>query len=106
MLTHNECLSHDAKLNNSYHRRAFLRRGFALASVAVTWNFLKGLAHGQEAQEPKTAEQALAELKAGNERYVTGTHLHRDYGPERAELALSQRPFAIVLGCADSRVAP
>jgi carbonic anhydrase len=97
-----------AKPNNSYRRRAFLRRGFALAGVAFAWNSLKGLAYGKgaEAQEPKTAEKALAELKAGNERYATGTHLHRDYGPERAELALSQRPFAIVLSCADSRVSP
>ena len=35
-----------------------------------------------------------------------GFRLHHDYGPERAELALSQHPFAIVLSCADSRVSP
>src|ERR1700737_1872562 len=108
MGTENQHPGHDAKLTNSYHRRAFLRHGFALAGVAFAWNSLKGLAYGKGAQEqePKTAEAALAELKAGNERYATGTHLHHDYGPERAELALSQRPFAIVLSCADSRVSP
>jgi carbonic anhydrase len=107
-ISENQYPGQDAKLTNSYRRRAFLRHGFALAGVAFAWNSLKELAYGKgaQAQEPKTAEEALAELKAGNERYATGTHLHHDYGPERAELALSQHPFAIVLGCADSRVSP
>jgi carbonic anhydrase len=108
MTSRNQPPGPDAEPPRSYHRRAFLRHGFALAGVAYAWNSLKGLAYGKEtqAQEPKTAEQALAELKAGNHRYVTGTHLHHDYGPERPSLALSQRPFAIILGCADSRVSP
>jgi carbonic anhydrase len=107
-LSENQYPGQDTKLTKSYRRRAFLRHGFALAGVAFAWNSLKGLAYGKAAQapEPKTAEAALAELKAGNERYATGTHLHHDYGPERAELALSQHPFAIVLSCADSRVSP
>jgi carbonic anhydrase len=108
MVNQNQCQGHEPKSTNSYYRRAFLRRGFALAGVGFAWNSLKGLAYGKAAQEPEpqTAEQALAELKSGNERYATGSHLHHDYGPERAQLVLSQRPFAIVLGCADSRVAP
>jgi carbonic anhydrase len=108
MATENQYQGHDGKLANGYQRRVFLRHGFALAGVAFAWNSLKGLAYGKEAQaqEPKTAEEALAELKAGNQRYTTGTHMHHDYGPERPELALSQHPFAIVLGCADSRVSP
>jgi carbonic anhydrase len=108
MATENQYPGHDGKLANGYQRRAFLRHGFALAGVAFAWNSLKGLAYGRgaQAQEPKTAEAGLAELKAGNERYRTGTHMHHDYGAERPELALSQHPFAIVLGCADSRVSP
>jgi carbonic anhydrase len=98
----------DVRLINSYRRRVFLRHGFALAGIAFAWNSLKGFAYGKAAQakEPKTAEEALAELKAGNTRYATGTHLHHDFGPERAQLALNQHPFAIVLSCADSRVSP
>jgi carbonic anhydrase len=104
----NQYPGQDAKLTSSYRRRAFFRHGFALAGVAFAWNSLKGLAYGKgaQAQEPKTAEEGLTELKGGNERYATGTHFHHDYGPERVELALSQRPFAIVLSCADSRVSP
>jgi hypothetical protein len=40
----------------------------------------------------------IGPVKAGNQRYVTGTHLHHDYGPERAAVALSQRPFCHCFG--------
>jgi carbonic anhydrase len=55
---------------------------------------------------PAGADEALAELVAGNKRYVTGQNMHHDFGPERSALAQSQHPFAIILGCADSRVSP
>jgi carbonic anhydrase len=50
---------------------------------------------------------ALTRLKAGNERFVAGKlqHPHQD-SKRRTELATGQRPFAIVLGCADSRTSP
>jgi carbonic anhydrase len=90
------------------HRRNFLRQGLTLAGAALAWRALRESAQAETAKNPSpiTAEQGLAELKAGNHRYVTGSHLHHDYGPERPQLALSQRPFAIIFSCADSRVAP
>jgi carbonic anhydrase len=91
-----------------YSRRRFLKSGIAIGGVSFVWNALRGMveAHEAKAQVPTTSDEALAELKAGNRRYATGVNLHHDYGPERAALAASQRPFAIILGCADSRVAP
>jgi carbonic anhydrase len=52
------------------------------------------------------AQEALDRLKEGNQRFVTNT---RDqdatrYNTRRAELAAGQQPFAIILGCSDSRV--
>ena len=50
---------------------------------------------------------ALARLKAGNQRFITGKLQHPHQNPKRrTELATGQRPFAIVLGCADSRTSP
>jgi carbonic anhydrase len=56
---------------------------------------------------PRDADQALEWLLAGNERFVTGTPRH-DHESIRRRMALSkgQNPFAIILGCADSRVSP
>ena len=52
-------------------------------------------------------EEALARLMNGNARYVDGyaAHPHGDR-PRRLEVATGQRPFATILACADSRVAP
>ncbi|HEX3288942.1 MAG TPA: carbonic anhydrase [Mycobacterium sp.] len=52
---------------------------------------------------PITAWKAL---KEGNERFVGGTPAHPSQSIEdRARLAKSQHPTAVVFGCADSRVA-
>lgn len=51
-------------------------------------------------------DEALRRLKDGNARYVRGEITPRDHSVGRAELAASQAPFAALLGCADSRVAP
>jgi carbonic anhydrase len=55
---------------------------------------------------PLTPEEALAELRAGNHRFVTGTRIHPHQDAERrAALADAQTPFAVVFGCSDSRLA-
>lgn len=53
-----------------------------------------------------TAQEALERLKAGNARFVRGeaTQQNQLTHQERAALAGEQNPFAIVLGCSDSRV--
>ena len=53
-----------------------------------------------------TATQALLRLRDGNHRFASGqsTLLGGLTHVRRAELAVSQEPFAIVLGCSDSRV--
>ncbi|MFB2538137.1 MULTISPECIES: carbonic anhydrase [unclassified Acinetobacter] len=53
-----------------------------------------------------TAQQALDRLKQGNQNFVKGDVQYKMLSQlERAELAnTSQNPFAIILGCSDSRV--
>lgn len=56
---------------------------------------------------PVAPDDAMRRLRDGNQRFVQqrATHAHHD-AARRAELAQAQHPFAIVLGCADSRVPP
>ncbi len=82
--------------------RTLLVIGFALIA---SWSI---------AREPDDATntnvsptEALRNLKNGNERYVSGKLSHpRQDNDRRTEVAASQHPFAIVLGCADSRTPP
>jgi len=54
-----------------------------------------------------TADQAWEMLKVGNQRYVADKLSRPHQTAQRMmELAKGQHPFAIVLGCSDSRVPP
>ncbi|BBB24276.1 carbonic anhydrase [Isorropodon fossajaponicum endosymbiont JTNG4] len=49
--------------------------------------------------------QAKKRLVDGNQRFVDGTALHHEFHPHRHTKDIQdQAPFAIVLGCSDSRV--
>ena len=49
---------------------------------------------------------ALDRLMRGNRHYVEGISKRHDFLHEREPLSLGQNPFAAVLSCADSRIAP
>ena len=53
-----------------------------------------------------TPDQALKRLMNGNARYVANAADNKDFSAGRAARAQSQHPFAGLLSCADSRVAP
>ena len=53
---------------------------------------------------PAVEDAALARLLEGNRRYVDGSPRAAASSAHRVELADAQRPFAVVLGCSDSRV--
>jgi carbonic anhydrase len=68
-----------------------------------------GPADGDQASRPLPARSAaaLARLLAGNRRFVQGRARHPHQSPrDRRALANGQYPFAVTLGCADSRVPP
>lgn len=63
-------------------------------------------AHAADDAQP-TPEQAVQRLKDGNNHFVANKPEHPHVTPKwRMQLATGQHPFAIVLGCADSRTAP
>ena len=58
----------------------------------------------KETQTAMTPDSALAELKAGNARFVAGQPAKRDPTADVKATASGQYPFAVVLSCLDSRV--
>jgi len=53
------------------------------------------------------SQKALDLLKEGNARFVSGALTPKDdYAQLREQLSAGQQPFAVVLCCSDSRVAP
>jgi carbonic anhydrase len=58
----------------------------------------------KETQAAMTPDSALAELKAGNARFVAGQPAQRDHRADVKTTASGQYPFAVVLSCLDSRV--
>ena len=64
-------------------------------------------AWAQEQAAGPPADEALAKLMAGNQRCVLHKEQHPDQSlARRTELRVGQHPFAVILGCADSRVSP
>jgi carbonic anhydrase len=57
-------------------------------------------------QQAMTPEMAMSRLMQGNQRFVEGTSLRRDFVEQRHATAEHQYPFAIVLACIDSRSGP
>jgi carbonic anhydrase len=56
---------------------------------------------------PKQVEQALAALKAGNQRFADQKPIHAHQAADwRSQLTGGQNPFATILACSDSRVPP
>jgi carbonic anhydrase len=57
-------------------------------------------------QNVLSPDAALERLRQGNARYVEGVSLRHDFKHEREALAKGQNPYAAILSCADSRIAP
>jgi carbonic anhydrase len=85
------------------------RRGLLLGASAL---LLGGLVHAKEKKQPPkpqnvlTPDAALQRLEQGNARYVKGLARRHDFAHEREALVTGQNPYAAVLSCADSRIAP
>jgi carbonic anhydrase len=96
-------------------RRSLLQ--FAAAGVGLS---LAQAVHAKDAKKDATKDakappkpqnvlspdESLARLLEGNGRYVEGTARRHDFAHEREALAGGQNPYAGILSCADSRIAP
>jgi carbonic anhydrase len=87
------------------------RRGFLVrvggTALGLTFAGAAAGARTKDKKRPTTPAQALARLKAGNRNYVKGNHeLINTLAARRRDAVGGQRPYAIILTCADSRVPP
>ncbi len=104
---------HDGKMR----RRAFVFGAGAAGTLAVVGS---ASAQGRKSQSKKakpssappkpenvmSPDDALARLMEGNRRYQKGAARRHDFVAEREALVGGQNPYAAVLSCADSRIAP
>ena len=85
-------------------RRGLLAGGMALTLAAP----FVATAAAQESADPApvSPEEALQRLMDGNARYVANAAINTDHSTTRAARAQGQQPFAAIVSCSDSRVAP
>jgi carbonic anhydrase len=110
---------------DSLHLRAPSRRNFFLLAASSIGLAVMGTAEAKEKEKDEDREEkkekkkkppkpqnvlspdaALERLRQGNMRYVEGVSLRHDFKHEREALAGGQNPYAAILSCADSRIAP
>ena len=90
---------------NISRRQALTSLGFATFASQITG--LTALANSETSSPKISSKLAIRYLQEGNQRYVQQQALRPRQGQQtRLKIAKGQTPFAIVLGCADSRVAP
>jgi carbonic anhydrase len=89
-------------------RRSFLQlaAGAALGLAAPRASFAAPPKAPPKPENVLSPDAALDRLMKGNERYVDGISKRHDFKHEREALAKGQNPYAGVLSCADSRIAP
>src|ERR1700709_1828789 len=57
-------------------------------------------------QKSTSPDDAIARLKAGNERFTAGKSINCDLMAQVKQTASNQSPYAAIVGCIDSRVPP
>ena len=98
---------------NGSTRHTFLQTTHASAVAAAFSSLFVGRAAlaANPSAPPKpqnvvSPEAAVKQLMDGNARYVSGVTKRHDFAHEREVLGGGQNPYAAVLSCADSRIAP
>jgi carbonic anhydrase len=89
-------------------RRGFLKLAAgAAAGVAIAPQaFAAKVKTPPKPQNVLSPDASLDRLMKGNARYVQGVSKRYDFAHEREALSKGQNPFAAILSCADSRIAP
>ncbi len=104
-----QCGDRNIKHDADFGRRRFLATAAAAgAAAAIAWSG-PVLAKAKAPPKPENVlspDAAFDRLMEGNARYVQGVSRRHDFKHEREPLSRGQNPFAGILSCADSRIAP
>jgi carbonic anhydrase len=90
-------------------RRGFLKSAGTLALSVAFSRVAFAADPGKPPPKPQNVispDEALERLMDGNTRYVKGASKRHDFKAEREALVGGQNPYAAILSCADSRIAP
>src|SRR6202171_3677868 len=88
-------------------RRNVLKLAGVAAGLAIAPRaFAKETKTPPKPENVLSPDAALDRLMKGNARYIDGLTKRHDFKHEREALSKGQNPFAAVLSCADSRIAP
>jgi carbonic anhydrase len=88
-------------------RRAVLGCACCAGVVATMARLPLAWAAGTHEASGISPDEALALLKEGNAEFVADEPFRAARGPKRRlETSKQQKPFAVLVGCSDSRVAP
>ena len=97
---------------NVIHRFGPSRRSLLAGASSAMGLLLANAAGAKEMKAPPkpqnviSPDASLERLLKGNARYVQGVSRRHDFKHEREALAGGQNPYAALLSCADSRIAP
>jgi carbonic anhydrase len=97
---------------NHLDRIAPSRRSAMLLAASAAGLLFGNAAIAKQAKAPPKPqnvlppEASLERLLRGNRRYVEGVSRRHDFKHEREALVTGQNPYAGILSCADSRIAP
>src|SRR5712672_1074638 len=89
-------------------RRTVLKLAAAASAglAFVPQAFAQGAKAPPKPENVLSPDAALDRLMKGNARYVEGVSRRHDFSHEREPLVGGQNPYASILSCADSRIAP
>lgn len=87
--------------------KGLITKGFLLKLVLIKFMFfMSGCISEKKHQKITSSEDVKNELINGNERFLSGNCINTDYKNDILHNQTSQHPYALILGCMDSRVPP